>query len=111
MNKRVDKPRIGVIGVGWIGYRHAKYCGSHANCELVGVSDPGPVASKVGAELGVPCFASVDELLDRVKPDGVIIATPTQLHLETAGSALERGVAVQIEKPIADTVANSRMLG
>jgi len=110
MNKRVDKPRIGVIGVGWIGYRHAKYCGSYSSCELVGVSDPGPVAAKVGAELGVPCFASVDELLDRVKPDGVIIATPTQLHLETAGNALERGVAVLIEKPIADTVANARML-
>jgi len=31
MNRFVGKPRIGAIGVGWIGYRHAKYCGSHAN--------------------------------------------------------------------------------
>lgn len=104
------KPRIGVIGVGWIGYRHAKYCASNANCELVGISDLGPVASKVAAELGVPSFGSVDDMLDRTKPDGVIIATPTQLHLETAGAALKRGFAVLIEKPIADTVANARML-
>jgi predicted dehydrogenase len=110
MNGFFGKPRIGVIGVGWIGYRHAKYCASYANCELVGISDPGPVASKVGAELGVPSFASAEDLLNRVKPDGVIIATPTQRHLETAGRALERGVAVLIEKPIADTVANARML-
>jgi predicted dehydrogenase len=110
VNNVIAKPRIGVIGVGWIGYRHAKYCATHTNCELVGISDPGPVASRVGAELGVPSFASVEDLLDRVKPDGVIIATPTQLHLETAGRALERGVAVLIEKPIADTVANARML-
>jgi predicted dehydrogenase len=91
MNRRVDKPRIGVIGVGWIGHRHARYCGSHADCELVGISDPGPAASKVGAELGVPNFASVEDLLDRVEPDGVIIAMPTQLHLETAGQALKGG--------------------
>lgn len=104
------KPRIAVIGVGWIGYRHAKYCASYANCELVGVSDPGPAAAKVGAELCVPSFASAEDLLDNVKPDGVIIATPTQLHLETAGRALERSVAVLIEKPIADTAANARML-
>jgi hypothetical protein len=58
MNRLVGKARIGVIGVGWIGYRHAKYCGSHANGEPVGISDPGPVASEIGAELGVPSFAS-----------------------------------------------------
>lgn len=110
MNNRIAKPRIAVIGVGWIGYRHAKYCASHAGCELVGISDPGPVASKVGAELGVPSFANVEDLLDRVQPDGVIIATPTQLHLETAGRALERGVAVLIEKPIADTVSDAQRL-
>ena len=95
MNNRIAKPRI--VGVGWIGYRYAKYCASHAGCELVGISDPGPVASKVGAELGVPSFANVEDLLDRVRPDGVIIATPTQLHLNTAERALERGVAVLIE--------------
>ncbi|WP_042954728.1 Gfo/Idh/MocA family protein [Rhizobium leguminosarum] len=110
MSGFVGKPRIGIVGVGWIGYRHAKYCASHAGCELVGISDPGPAASKVGAELGVPSFASAEDLLDNVKPDGVIIATPTQLHLETAGRALERGVGVLIEKPIADTVANARIL-
>lgn len=60
MNRFVGKPRIGAIGVGWIGYRHAKYCGPHANCELLGISDPGPVPSKIGAELGVPSFASGD---------------------------------------------------
>ncbi|WP_158523311.1 MULTISPECIES: Gfo/Idh/MocA family protein [Agrobacterium] len=110
MSGIIGKPRIGVIGVGWIGYRHAKYCASYSNCELVGISDPGPVASKVGVELGVPSFASVEDLLDRVKPDGVIIATPTQLHLQTAARALERGVAVLIEKPITDTVADARTL-
>ncbi|MGV2113787.1 Gfo/Idh/MocA family protein [Agrobacterium salinitolerans] len=110
MSGLIGKPRIGVIGVGWIGYRHAKYCASNANCELVGISDPGPVASKVAAELGVPSFGSVDDLLDRARPDGVIISTPTQLHLETVGAALKRGVAVLIEKPIADTVADARML-
>lgn len=110
MSRLIGKPRIGVIGVGWIGYRHAKYCASNANCELVGISDPGPAAPKVAAELGVPSFRSVEDLLDHVKPDGLIISTPTHLHLETAGRALERGVAVLIEKPIANTVADARML-
>jgi predicted dehydrogenase len=39
-------------------------------------------------------------LLDRFRPDGVVVATPAEAHAPLAGAALERGVPVLVEKPV-----------
>jgi predicted dehydrogenase len=57
----------------------------------------------VGAELGVPTEGALDHLLDRV--DAAVVAVPTVAHEQVALAALERGVDVLIEKPIAPTLA------
>lgn len=95
--------KIGVIGVGSLGFHHARLLRDFADVELVGVYDINPRRlAEVGTELGVPTAARLDELLDRV--EAAVVAVPTMAHEEVALAALERGVHLLIEKPIAPTL-------
>ena len=70
---------------------------------MVGIYDENPVrAEAVAGELGVPAFASVEELLEEV--EAAIVAVPTVAHHQVALEALRRGVHLLIEKPLATTL-------
>jgi predicted dehydrogenase len=98
------KLRFGVIGVGSLGFHHARILSGLPDIEFAGVHDSSAErAAKVAAELGVAAVASIDELLGRA--DAVVIAVPTTAHEEVALAAIERGVHVLIEKPIAPALA------
>lgn len=95
--------RVGVIGVGSLGYHHARILRDVAGARLAGIFDTDTERlSKVAAELGVPAFSNSDELLDNV--DACVIAVPTSAHEAVAFAAVERGVHALIEKPIAPTL-------
>lgn len=94
--------RLAVVGAGQFGRRHLETIRNEPQCELVAVADP--------AYTGEKAFADYRRMLDEVKPDGVIIATPNALHVEVGLACVERGVPMLVEKPIADTVAASRQL-
>jgi len=72
--------------------------------------DPSPAAADVAAKAGVPLYRSLDELLRKDPPDGVILATPNALHVEQALECIEAGLPVLLEKPIAPTVAEGEGL-
>jgi len=94
--------RIGVIGAGQFGRKHVETIRKDPGCELAGVADP--------LYQGEKGFADYREMLDKAKPDGVIIATPNRTHVAIGLACIERRVAVLVEKPIADTVAESTRL-
>ncbi len=94
---------VGVVGVGSLGFHHARILREVAGAQLAGVFDADPArAAKVGDELGVLVFASLEELLDRV--EAAVVAVPTTEHAAVALAALDRGVHLLIEKPIASTL-------
>lgn len=96
--------RAGVIGVGSLGFHHARLLRTVQGVEVAGVYDTrADRLAEVVEKLGVPAASSMESLLDRV--DAVVIAVPTQAHEAVAVAALERGVHVMIEKPIAPTLA------
>jgi len=97
--------RLVVAGLGLIGRAHAERIRAHAETDLVGVIDPAPAAREAAAGLGVPVFDGLDAAIDAVAPDGLVLATPNQLHEAGALPALERGLPVLIEKPVADDFA------
>jgi predicted dehydrogenase len=101
---------IGVVGVGSLGYHHARILRSLPAAELRGVFDiRAERAADVSAQLGTPAAATLAELLDQVR--ACVIAVPTAAHEEVAAQAMERGVSVLIEKPIASTLeAADRLL-
>src|SRR5579884_1539896 len=90
-------PRLGFLGVGWIGRSRLEAI-ERAGCGIVAaVADP----AVEGA------LASFDELLAHAL-DGVVIATPSALHAEQAIAALERGLPVFVQKPVGRTAAEVR---
>lgn len=95
--------RFGVVGAGSLGFHHVRIVRDLASSYLVGFYDLDPNrAREVSEQLAVPAIGSLDALLEQV--DAVVVATPTTTHCEIAETALERGIHVLIEKPIAATL-------
>ncbi len=102
---------IAVMGAGLIGRRHIEGVLAEPRTALAAVIDPSPAAREEAARNGLPWFASLAEALaGGVIPDGVIIATPNQLHVANALEALAAGLPMLIEKPIADDAAAAASL-
>lgn len=72
--------------------------------------DPSPTAKRHAQQAGLPLFASLAELFAADKPDGVILATPNQLHVPHAMACIEVGLPMLLEKPIAPTVGEAEAL-
>jgi predicted dehydrogenase len=102
-------PRLGFLGVGWIGRHRMRAILEAGAAEAAAVADPSAgAAEQAAADAGGCAVAgSLDELVAR-GVDGVVIATPSALHAEQAVRALERGVAVFCQKPLGRTAAEAR---
>lgn len=95
--------RIGVIGVGSLGYHHARILRAVDGANLVGIYDANPERlEKVSRELEITPFSDTEALLTQV--DAVVIAVPTSVHEHVAVDAVSRGVHALVEKPIAPTL-------
>jgi predicted dehydrogenase len=97
-------PRIAVAGAGYIGLAHLAVIQASPNAALSAVVDPSPNARAAADKAGVPLYASIDELLAEDRPDGLILATPNQLHVPQAMQCIAAGLPILLEKPIATTV-------
>ena len=100
------KSRIAVAGAGVIGRAHVAALRESASCALSAIVDP---VARV-ADADVPHYRSLDELLAKDRPDGVILATPNRLHVPQALQCIEAGLPILVEKPIAATVPEGEKL-
>ncbi len=107
----MDTVRFGIIGVGGMGSGHARNMPFIDEVELTAVCDISPQALGVATEaFGVPGFATHTELLDSGLVDAVIVATPHYFHPPIAIDAMERGIHVISEKPMAVTVSGAEAM-
>lgn len=98
--------RVGVVGAGALGYHHVRILRELAGIEFRGFYEQrGERARQVASELDVPAAESLTALLEQV--DAITIVVPTPAHHAVAKTALERGVHVLIEKPLATTLAEA----
>ena len=104
------RTRIAVAGAGYIGLAHIGALRESGTCSLSAIVDPAPGAAKRAAEAGVPLFASLDELLRQARPDGVVLATPNELHVPQALQCIDAGLPTLVEKPLASSVAEGEKL-
>ncbi len=97
--------RAAVIGVGAMGRNHARVFNEIESARLVGVADADPAtAERAGRAFHTPHFTDVAQLLDETRPQVVVLAVPTLLHLPVAREVLRRGIHLLVEKPLAFTV-------
>ena len=104
---RDERLAVAVVGVGHLGRHHARLLKQVPGAELAAVVDSRlEQAQAVAKDLGVPAFASADELPRGVK--AVSVAVPTSLHHAVVCPLLERGLHVLVEKPMAATLDEAR---
>lgn len=98
-----DRIRLGLVGAGMIGRRHAQLIAADAGLELAGVADPSDAGRAVARQHGADHYDDHQALIDRAPLDGVVIAAPNQLHARIGLACIERGLPLLVEKPIADS--------
>ncbi|HJU27226.1 MAG TPA: Gfo/Idh/MocA family oxidoreductase, partial [Rhodanobacteraceae bacterium] len=103
------KPRLGFLGLGWIGRARLQALHESGAAEVAAIADPSCEALKAAAQIarGASLQDSFDALMQQ-DLDGVVIATPSGAHARQAIAALERGLAVFCQKPMARTVNETR---
>ncbi len=105
----MDRVRVGIIGVGYLGTQHARILSYLEQAELKGVADiEFRKALEIGNRHGVPYYQNYEEMLDEI--DAAIVATPTSEHFSIAMNLLQAGKHVLVEKPITETVEQGEML-
>lgn len=98
-----DVTRLLVAGGGLIGRRHIAHIQEHPELTLAGVIDPD---ADVRASVAAPGFSSIEDV--DVSADGIVLATPSDLHAAHATESAERGWHMLIEKPVAGTMAQAQ---
>jgi len=103
------RPRLGFLGLGWIGRLRLAALAESGLAEIMAIADPDPATLEEAGALAPAAGRAqgLDDLLD-AGPDGVVIATPSALHAEQARRALGRGVAVFCQKPLARDAVEAR---
>jgi len=93
--------KVAVVGTGFIGSVHARNLARHPGAELVAVNDANfEFAKSMAATTGARAVADVAEILDNKEIEAVLIATPTNTHVEYLKRAARAGKAIYCEKPI-----------
>ena len=103
------RPRLGFLGVGWIGRDRMRAVADSGVAEVAALADPSPecLAQAAAHAGGAPAVRGLEELLAGGL-DGLVIATPSALHAEQAIAALQAGVAVFCQKPLGRDAAETR---
>jgi len=104
--------RVGIVGAGLMGRWHAKNV-TRLGAQIVSILDHDPSrAKRLSVELGGDprVFTSVDDMMTGPNLDIVHICTPLEYHYPIAMLAIEAGVHVIVEKPMATTVLETETL-
>lgn len=96
--------KVGLIGCGRIAMRaHLVNLASMPDVELVAFAEPDPVRRNEAARLlrRASAFSTYEELLEKADVEAVVVCLPNVLHADAAMAAVNRGVHIYLEKPLA----------
>jgi predicted dehydrogenase len=103
--------KVGVIGLGFFGSRHARVYRDHPAAELIGVADIDPArVAEAGDLMAAKGFADYREVLAMPELQAVSICLPDRLHEDATIAAAEAGKAILLEKPLAHTAEAARRI-
>lgn len=106
MTKKVDKVRVGLVGLGMVAYSHIDAYVAHENSEVVAVCDLNEEqAKKVAAKYNIPkIYTDYAEMLKDEEINTIDITTPTFLHAKMAIQAAKAKKNILCEKPFCLTL-------
>jgi predicted dehydrogenase len=101
--------KVGVFGVGHLGKFHLNNWKEIKKAELIGFYDPNDaVAAQITEKYQIPRFTDPDQLTDAC--DLIDVVAPTPLHFQLCEKAIRKGKHVFVEKPLANTMEEARVL-
>lgn len=100
--------KLAVVGAGLVGQRHINAISKQKDVILVAIVEPNPTEDI--NSLDVPCFSNLKEMFAAISPDGVILSTPTPLHVSQGLECIERSCPVLVEKPLANSAVQAKIL-
>jgi myo-inositol 2-dehydrogenase / D-chiro-inositol 1-dehydrogenase len=104
--------RIGLVGAGGVGERHARVLSGLAGVSVVGVADPEPArAETLAGRCDAEAFAAAEPLVAATRPDALYVCVPPFAHGEPEMVAVEHGLPLFVEKPLAADMATAERLG
>jgi predicted dehydrogenase len=105
----MEKVKVGIIGVGYLGTQHARILSYLEEAELKAVADINfRKALEIGNRHGVQYYQNYQDMIDDI--DAAVVATPTVEHYAISMDLLQRGKSVLVEKPITATVEEGERL-
>jgi predicted dehydrogenase len=102
-------PRVAILGAGLMGRWHA-HAARAVGGRIIGVADPNLDAARRVAGPRASVYPGLEAMLDSDRPDVLHICSPSATHLPALTQALDRGVPVLVEKPLAASAAETRDL-
>ncbi|MGC4102961.1 Gfo/Idh/MocA family protein [Ferruginibacter sp.] len=101
--------KVGVIGAGHLGKFHLNNWAEIDGVQLVGFCDSDDANAKLVAEkYNLPRYTDAEQLIDAC--DALDIVAPTSFHYELCEAAIKKGKHVFVEKPLANTMDEARIL-
>ncbi len=102
--------QIVIAGAGLIGCRHIAAIAECEGVSLAGIVDPSDIGKECSIKANVPYFRSLAEMFAACRPDGVIIATPNNMHVQNGLECVRAGCPILVEKPLATSAADGKVL-
>lgn len=104
----MEKLKIGLVGVGGMGSVHYANFKEIADCEVTAIVGHSSRAKQTAEKWGVPCFATITEMVNSVEIDVVDVCTPTYMHHDMVMESLKLKKNTICEKPIALSYADAK---
>ncbi len=98
---------LAVCGFGLVGQRHAEAALHVPDVDVVAAVEPSEERRATAEVMGIACHATLGDLFASHSIDGLIVATPTHMHVEQAMVSIGRGCPVLVEKPISTSVRDA----
>jgi predicted dehydrogenase len=101
------KTQVAIVGLGGVADRiHLPACKAVPDMEVVGACEPNPeTRRKMAAKFGISrTFETAEEMLEKIRPEVVIVGTPPASHFPISRMVLENGAHVLCEKPFMQTL-------
>ena len=90
--------RLGLAGLGSMGRNHLRVLNDLECAEPAGLADAHePTAQRAARPYGIPAYTDYRELLDKERPQAVVVAVPTVMHCEVAMEAISRGAHLLVD--------------
>ena len=99
---------VGIVGLGGIGSHHATKLVERGATLVGGMDIDADARARFHEEFGLPAYEDEATLYEAC--DAVLVTTPNRFHEEYATSALEAGLDVLLEKPLAHTLASAERI-